>query len=186
MRGYFEQPSATATAAVVSDGWYHTGDAGELDCDGYLYIRDRIKDMIISGGENVYSAEVENALHTHPSIAAVVGVPDPRFGEAITAFVVIPESHKLDAELVRRHVRERLAGLRSRSAWCLFLRCRGTRLARSLRIDFAPRRTRWRVLLALDGSTYREPPTLTEVVAAEITLIARILARVSITAPPPS
>jgi acyl-CoA synthetase (AMP-forming)/AMP-acid ligase II len=110
MRGYFEQPSATA--AVLRDGWFHSGDAGELDSDGYLYVRDRIKDMIISGGENVYSAEVENALLKHPAIieAAVVGVPDSRFGEAVAAFVVIRASQKLDEESVRRHVREHLAG----------------------------------------------------------------------------
>ncbi|MFL6603434.1 MAG: long-chain-fatty-acid--CoA ligase [Steroidobacteraceae bacterium] len=110
MRGYFEDP--IATAAVVRDGWFHSGDAGELDSDGYLYVRDRIKDMIISGGENVYPAEVENVLFQHESIAdtAVVGIPDARFGEAIAAFVVIREAHTLNEESVRQYARKHLAG----------------------------------------------------------------------------
>jgi len=110
MHGYFKD--AAATAAAVRNGWFFSGDAGELDSDGYLYVRDRIKDMIITGGENVYSAEVENVLLQHACIvdAAAVGIPDERFGEAIAAFVVIRESHVLDEEAVRLHVRKHLAG----------------------------------------------------------------------------
>ncbi|MGA8706399.1 MAG: long-chain-fatty-acid--CoA ligase, partial [Steroidobacteraceae bacterium] len=110
MRGYFEQPSATT--AALKDGWFYSGDVGELDGEGYLYVRDRIKDMIISGGENVYSTEVESVLLKHPAIvdAAVVGLPDGRFGEAVTAFVVARSSSELNEEAVRTHVRGHLAG----------------------------------------------------------------------------
>ena len=82
--------SPTATAQALRDGWFHTGDGGRMDDDGYLYIADRLKDMIISGGENVYSAEVEAALRSHPAVAdaAVIGVPDARWGEAVHAVVV--------------------------------------------------------------------------------------------------
>ena len=80
MHGYWSLPEATARA--IHDGWFHTGDAGYLDEDGYLYIHDRVKDMIVSGGENIYPAEVENALFGHPAVAdvAVIGVPDETLG----------------------------------------------------------------------------------------------------------
>ena len=89
MKGYWNQPEATA-ATIDADGWLRTGDAGYLDADGYLYIHDRVKDMIVSGGENVYPAEVENVLMAHPAVAdvAVVGVPDERWGETGKAIVV--------------------------------------------------------------------------------------------------
>jgi acyl-CoA synthetase (AMP-forming)/AMP-acid ligase II len=89
MKGYWKQ--AEATASAIRDGWLHTGDAGFVDTDGYLYIHDRVKDMIISGGENVYPAEVENVLSGHPAVAdvAVIGVPDARWGEAVKAVVVL-------------------------------------------------------------------------------------------------
>lgn len=88
MSGYWNKPEETARA--VEDGWYHSGDIAVLDEDGYLWIKDRIKDMYISGGENVYPAEVENALVSLPGIrdAAVIGVPDERWGETGKAFVV--------------------------------------------------------------------------------------------------
>src|SRR5262245_52026186 len=88
MKGYWNKPEATAKAVV--DGWFYTGDAGYFDKDGYLYIHDRVKDMIVSGGENIYPAEVENALMSHPAIAdvAVIGVPDDRWGETVKAIVV--------------------------------------------------------------------------------------------------
>jgi len=88
MAGYHNKAEATAKAVV--DGWYLTGDAGYLDEDGYLYIHDRVKDMIVSGAENIYPAEVENALFEHPAVAdcAVIGVPDARWGEAVKAIVV--------------------------------------------------------------------------------------------------
>jgi long-chain acyl-CoA synthetase len=88
MMGYWERPEETARAVV--DGWMHTGDGGYLDEDGFVYVVDRVKDMIISGGENVYSAEVENALAQHPSVAqcAVIGIPSERWGEQVHAIVV--------------------------------------------------------------------------------------------------
>ena len=78
-----------ATATSIVDGWYHTGDAGVRDQDGNLFLVDRLKDMIVSGGENIYSAEVERALMSHPSVqsVAVVGAPDQKWGEQVVAFV---------------------------------------------------------------------------------------------------
>ena len=89
MKGYWNNPEATAEA-ITADGWFRTGDAGYLDDDGYLYLHDRVKDMIVSGGENVYPAEVENALMAAPGVAdvAVIGVPDEHWGEAVKAIVV--------------------------------------------------------------------------------------------------
>ena len=89
MAGYWNNPTATA-ATVTPDGWLKTGDAGYLDDDGYIYLHDRVKDMIVSGGENVYPAEVENVLMTHPDVGdvAVIGVPDEKWGEAVKAVVV--------------------------------------------------------------------------------------------------
>jgi long-chain acyl-CoA synthetase len=87
--GYWNNPAATAEA-ITPDGWFRTGDAGYLDDDGYVYLYDRVKDMIVSGGENVYPAEVENVLMKHPGVAdvAVIGVPDERWGETVKAIVV--------------------------------------------------------------------------------------------------
>ncbi len=89
MIGYWNNPDATA-ATLTADGWLRTGDAGYVDADGYVYLQDRIKDMIVSGGENVYPVEVENVLMTHPGVAdvAVIGVPDATWGEAVKAVVV--------------------------------------------------------------------------------------------------
>jgi long-chain acyl-CoA synthetase len=88
MSGYWEQPDATADA--IRDGWLHTGDIGSFDADGYLTLRDRSKDLIISGGMNIYPREVEEALLRHDAVTAVavVGRPDPEWGEAVVAFVV--------------------------------------------------------------------------------------------------
>ncbi|WP_267625712.1 class I adenylate-forming enzyme family protein [Gordonia sputi] len=100
MRGYLNRPDATASTVV--DGWLHTGDVGTLDADGYLTLVDRIKDMIIRGGENLYPKEIENALATHPSVleCAVVGAPDPIYGEVPVAFVVAyPDQPVREAEL---------------------------------------------------------------------------------------
>ena len=95
--GYWRDPEATA-AAFAEDGWYRTGDVARLTADGYLYILDRAKDMIISGGENIYPAEVEAVLARHPAVAevAVVGRPDPTWGEAVHA-VIIPVAGQADA-----------------------------------------------------------------------------------------
>jgi long-chain acyl-CoA synthetase len=91
MCGYWNKPEVTA--AVLKDGWYYTGDLGRLDADGYLYLVDRRRDMIVTGGENVYSTEVEEVLYRHPKVleAAVFGVPDVRWGEAVHAVVVLRE-----------------------------------------------------------------------------------------------
>ena len=104
-----------ATAAVLDkDGWYRTGDAGWLDADGDLFIHDRIKDMIVSGGENVYPAEVENAIAGHPDVfeCAVVGVPDDRWGEAVKAIVVAKPGAPKDPESVIAWTRSRIGGFK--------------------------------------------------------------------------
>jgi len=108
--GYWNQPEATA--AVMQDGWYKTGDAGFRDKDGLLYIVDRVKDMIITGGENVYSAEVEQALAKHPSIrqCAVIGLPDAKWGERVTAVVIPVPGATLTQEEVIAHCRALIAG----------------------------------------------------------------------------
>ena len=110
MKGYWHKAEATAKAVV--DGWFHTGDAGYFDDDGYLYIHDRLKDMIVTGGENVYPAEVENAIFGHPAVAdvAVIGVPDSRWGEAVKAVVVKKPGAEVSAEDVIAHARGRIAG----------------------------------------------------------------------------
>jgi acyl-CoA synthetase (AMP-forming)/AMP-acid ligase II len=102
MTGYWNLPEATAKT-LDKEGWLHTGDAGFLDEDGYLYIHDRMKDLIISGAENIYPTEVENVISAHPDVAevAVIGVPDERWGEAVKAFVVPRAGKTIDgAELV--------------------------------------------------------------------------------------
>ena len=101
MKGYLDRPEATAEA--IRDGWFHTGDVGRFDEDGYLYIADRVKDMIIRGGFNVYPRELEEVLHTHPdvSLAAVVGVPHDKMGQEVAAFVIKePGSALTEAELM--------------------------------------------------------------------------------------
>jgi long-chain acyl-CoA synthetase len=108
--GYWRNPEATRAALV--DGWLHTGDAGCMDGDGYLRVVDRLKDMIITGGENVYSAEVEAALREHPAVAqaAVVGVPDARWGEAVHAVIVPAGAAAPTGAELQAWMRERLAG----------------------------------------------------------------------------
>jgi acyl-CoA synthetase (AMP-forming)/AMP-acid ligase II len=110
MSGYWRRPEATAQA--IQDGWYHTGDAGSVDAEGFLYIRDRLKDMLISGGENVYPAEVENAILAHPAVTdvAVVGVPDETWGEVGLAAVVLKDGVHVEDEEIKATVRDRLAG----------------------------------------------------------------------------
>lgn len=113
MKGYWNNAAATAEA-VTEDGWFRTGDAGFVDADGFLYLHDRVKDMIVTGGENVYPAEVENALMKHPAVGdvAVIGVPDERWGEAVKAIVVKVEDVDLsEAELIA-FAREHLAGFK--------------------------------------------------------------------------
>jgi acyl-CoA synthetase (AMP-forming)/AMP-acid ligase II len=108
--GYLDKPDATN--AVMRNGWYSTGDLGFLDRDGYLTLVDRAKDMIVSGGENVYSVEVERAVLRHPAVAttAVIGTPDPKWGEKVTAFVVCVPGASVTADELKRQCRELLAG----------------------------------------------------------------------------
>ena len=114
MAGYWNLPEATART-LDSEGWLRTGDAGYMDKDGYLYIHDRIKDMIISGGENIYPAEVESAICDHPDVAevAVVGVPDDKWGEAVKAIVVMKPGRKATASDIIDFTRERIAGFKT-------------------------------------------------------------------------
>lgn len=111
MKGYWNMPEATA-ATIDGDGWLRTGDAGYFDEDGYLYIHDRVKDMIISGGENIYPAEVENAVYSHPKVAdvAVIGIPDEKWGEAVKACVVVKKGEELDQTEVISWARDHIAG----------------------------------------------------------------------------
>ncbi len=113
MAGYWNNEDATTEAIV--DGWFKTGDAGYLDADGYLYIHDRVKDMIVSGGENVYPAEVENAMMSHPEIqdVAVIGVPDEKWGEVPKAMVVPVAGASPDPDALIAYARERLAGFKT-------------------------------------------------------------------------
>ncbi len=103
MVGYWNLPEATART-LGKDGWLRTGDAGYMDEDGYLYIHDRIKDMIISGGENIYPAEVESAICDHPDVAeaAVIGIPDDQWGEAVKAVVVMKQGKSATADRHRQ------------------------------------------------------------------------------------
>jgi long-chain acyl-CoA synthetase len=112
MVGYWRRPQDTAAALV--DGWYRTGDAAYADADGYLFLVDRLKDMIISGGENVYSVEVEAVLAAHPAVveAAVFGIPDARWGEAVHAIVVVEDGTTVTAEELVAHCRAAIAGFK--------------------------------------------------------------------------
>ncbi len=110
MGGYWEQPEATASA--ISDGWFHTGDGGFIDDDNYVVISDRKKDVIISGGENVSSIEVEDAVFSHPAVAevAVIGVPDEKWGELVLALVVLaPDATATEDEIIA-HTKSKIAG----------------------------------------------------------------------------
>ena len=115
MSGYLNDPEATAKV-LDSEGWLRTGDVGLLDADGYLYILDRREDLIVSGGENVYPAEVESVLHDHPWVeeVAVIGVPSKEWGQSVVAIVRLhPRTDLLSpldaAEALRAHCAERLA-----------------------------------------------------------------------------
>ena len=110
MREYWHRPEQTE--AAFAGGWYHTGDAGYLDDNGYLFLVDRVKDMIVSGGENVYSAEVENAIASYPGVAqvAVIGIPSPKWGEAVHAIVVMgPDTPAATEDGVKAWCRDRIA-----------------------------------------------------------------------------
>jgi acyl-CoA synthetase (AMP-forming)/AMP-acid ligase II len=110
MQGYWNKPDETASA--LRGGWMHTGDVGYRDTDGFIYIVDRAKDMIVSGGENVYSGEVENAISQLPSVSmcAVIGIPDEAFGEGVHAIIVLRAGFTVSAEDVKMHCRTLIAG----------------------------------------------------------------------------
>jgi acyl-CoA synthetase (AMP-forming)/AMP-acid ligase II len=110
MAAYYNLPEETAKN--VTDGWVHTGDAGMSDAEGYIYLKDRMKDMVVSGGENIYPVEVENALANHPAIAdvAVIGVPDEKFGEALLAMVVLQADTSLETAEMIAFCRDKIAG----------------------------------------------------------------------------
>jgi long-chain acyl-CoA synthetase len=113
MKGYWNRPQETA--AALRGGWLRTGDLARIDVDCYLYIIDRKKDMIISGGENIYSTEVEAALYAHPAVleAAVIGVPDPAWGERVHAVVALKPGHATTADDLIACCRERIAGFKA-------------------------------------------------------------------------
>ncbi len=113
MAGYLNRPEATADV-ITDDGWFRTGDIGHLDADGFLYVSDRLKDMIISGGENIYPAEIERVLAEHPTVGdvAVIGVPDEQWGEVPKAVVVAAPGATVDPEALMAYCREQLAGFK--------------------------------------------------------------------------
>lgn len=113
LSGYWQNPEATADA--LDGGWFHTGDGGSLDAEGYLTISDRKKDVIITGGENVSSIEVEDCVFSHPAVAevAVIGVPDERWGETVKALVVLAEGAQASEAEIIAHCKERLAGFKA-------------------------------------------------------------------------
>ena len=110
MKGYWNRPEATREA-IDAEGWFHTGDVGYFDAEGFLFLCDRVKDMVITGGENVYPAEVESVLYEHPAIAevAVIGLPDEKWGEAVTAVVRVVPGSALTIEELRAFAGEKLA-----------------------------------------------------------------------------
>jgi long-chain acyl-CoA synthetase len=112
MMGYWNKPEQTAEA--LRGGWMHSGDGGYMDDQGFIYIVDRVKDMIISGGENVYSTEVEDAIYQHPAVAecAVIGVPDEKWGEAVHAIVRLKEGANTGAEELIAHCHQLIAGFK--------------------------------------------------------------------------
>jgi long-chain acyl-CoA synthetase len=112
MSGYWKQPEETLS--VLRDGWYHTGDVGFVDDENLLHLTDRMKDMIVTGGENVYSTEVENAVGSHPDVqeVAVIGIPSDTWGETVHAIVVLREGGNATADQLIEHARQSLAGFK--------------------------------------------------------------------------
>jgi long-chain acyl-CoA synthetase len=146
MLGYWNRPEETA--AALQGGWLHTGDIGTLRADGYLKVVDRLKDMIITGGENVYSAEVENALQSHPAIAhcGVIGVFDARWGEAVHAIVTLRPGMHVDEADLRRHCASLLGNYKRPKSFAFLdvmpLTAAGKINKQELRSRFDPRRAR--------------------------------------------
>jgi acyl-CoA synthetase (AMP-forming)/AMP-acid ligase II len=112
MTSYWRKTDATQDA--IRDGWFWSGDAGYLDEEGYLFVVDRIKDMVLSGGENIYPTEIENVLHMHEDVedVAVVGIPDERWGESLLAFIVVKEGRQIDGGQLEDYLRDKLAGFK--------------------------------------------------------------------------
>ena len=110
MKGYWNRPDLTEQ--TLRNGWLHTGDLGYRDAEGYIFLVDRLKDMIITGGENVYSSEVEEAIYAFPGVAqcAVIGIPHPKWGETVHAIVVGSPGIEIDGDALLSHCRERIAG----------------------------------------------------------------------------
>jgi acyl-CoA synthetase (AMP-forming)/AMP-acid ligase II len=113
MVGYWNRDAATAEA-LIGDNWLKTGDAGYMDAEGYLFLQDRIKDMIVTGAENVYPAEVESVIYGHPQVAdvAVIGIPDDKWGEAVKAIVVRSPGTEPTPEEIIAYARNHLAGFK--------------------------------------------------------------------------
>ncbi len=111
MQGYWNKPEETK-ATITADGWLKTGDAGYLDADGYVFLTDRVKDMIVSGGENIYPAEIENVLASHPAVAevAVIGVPDEKWGETVKAVIATKPAQAVTAADILAYGKAHLAG----------------------------------------------------------------------------
>ena len=109
LKGYYRNPEATATA--FRNGWFHTGDVGYCDGDGFFFIVDRKSDMIIRGGENIYPREIDEVLYQHPAVAAAatIGVPDQLYGEEVAAFIVLQEGREVTEEEIIAFCRSRLA-----------------------------------------------------------------------------
>ena len=121
MKGYWNRPEATEEA-ITDDGWFHSGDMARVDEDGYFFIVDRKKELIIRGGYNVYPREVEEVLYEHPAVqeAAVIGVTDDALGEEVGAAVVLKEGERIEAEELKRYVKEQLAAYKyPRKLWFL-------------------------------------------------------------------
>ena len=118
MTGYNDNPEATA-AAIDEDGWLHTGDLGRMDARGYVTITGRVKEMIIRGGENLFPAEIENAMLEHPAMAevAVVGVPDDKWGEQVACFMRVKGAEKPSASELKAFIRERLSPQKTPVYW---------------------------------------------------------------------
>jgi long-chain acyl-CoA synthetase len=138
MKGYYKRPEATAEA--TRNGWFHSGDLGRMDADGYVTIVDRTKDMIIRGGFNVYPREIEEILMTHPavSLCAVVGVPDARLGEDVKAFIVRATGANVTEDTMLAWCRDQFAAYKAPRAIefrdCLPMTATGKVLKRALRV----------------------------------------------------
>ena len=141
MKGFLGKPEETAEA-ITAEGWFRTGDIGRVDDEGYVFVEDRLKDMIISGGENIYSPEVERVLAEHPAVmeVAVIGVPDETLGRGVKAVVALkPGTSATEQEIIAPLPRAPGRGSSARGPWTSSRRCRATRPARSSSASCASR-----------------------------------------------